>query len=74
MDFWTQDGQKHSVSTAAARGSSANPLKDSEIEQKLLDEASSWNAGHDIRPLIDAVWTLDKSGDVSSLAAMTVPR
>jgi 2-methylcitrate dehydratase PrpD len=74
MDFWTQDGQKHSVSTEAARGSSANPLKDSEIEQKLLDEARSWNADHDIRPLIDAVWTLDKSGDVSSLAAMTVPR
>ena len=27
-----------------------------------------------IRPLIDAVWALDKSGDVSSLLAMTVPR
>jgi len=24
--------------------------------------------------LIDAVWALDKSGDVSNLAAMTVPR
>jgi 2-methylcitrate dehydratase PrpD len=74
MDFWTSDGKKHSVSTQAARGSSANPLKDSEIEQKLLDEARSWRPGHDIRPLIDAVWTLDKSGDVSNLAAMTVPR
>ena len=76
MDFWTSDGKKHSVSTQAARGSSANPLKDAEIERKLLDEAKSWRPGHDIRPLIDAVWALDKSGDVSSLvgadgAAMT---
>jgi 2-methylcitrate dehydratase PrpD len=74
MDLWTKDGKKHSVSTEAARGSSANPLKDSEIEQKLLDEARTWRPTHDIRPLIDAVWELDKSGDVSNLAAMTVPR
>lgn len=74
VDFWTGDGQKHSVSTQAARGSSANPLKDAEIEQKLLDEAKSWRPGHDVRPLIDAVWALDKSDDVSKLAAMTVPR
>ncbi|MEA2912764.1 MAG: hypothetical protein QOJ15_4845 [Bradyrhizobium sp.] len=74
MDFWTKDGKKHSVSTQAARGSSANPLKDSEVEQKLLDEARSWRPAHDIKPLIDAVWALDKSGDVSNLAAMTVPR
>jgi 2-methylcitrate dehydratase PrpD len=74
MDFWTTDGRKHSVSTQAARGSSANPLKDSEIEQKLLDEARSWRPAHHIKPLIDAVWALDKSGDVSNLAAMTVPR
>ena len=74
VDFFTSDGKKHSVSTKAARGSSANPLKDAEIEQKLLDEAKSWRPQHDMRPLIDAVWSLDKSGDVSTLAAMTVPR
>jgi 2-methylcitrate dehydratase PrpD len=74
MEFQTADGRKHSVSTEAARGSSANPLKDAEIEQKLLDEAKSWRPNHDVRPLIDAVWSLDKSSDVSKLAAMTVPR
>ncbi len=73
VDFFTSDGKKHSVSTKAARGSSANPLKDAEIEQKLLDEAKSWQPSHDVRPLIDAVWALDKSSDVSTLAAMTVP-
>ena len=72
MDFWTADGKKHHVSTKAARGSSANPLKDGEIEQKLIDEARSWRPGHDIRPLIDAVWSLDKSDDVSGLAKLAV--
>ena len=74
MDFLTADGKKHSASIKAARGSSANPLKDAEIEQKLLDEAKSWRPDHDVRPLIDAVWALDKSDDVSKLTAMTVPR
>jgi 2-methylcitrate dehydratase PrpD len=73
VDFWTSDGKKHSVSTKAARGSPANPLKDSEIERKLLDEAKSWRPSHEVQPLIDAVWTVDKSADVSKLAAMTVP-
>jgi 2-methylcitrate dehydratase PrpD len=73
VDFWTAAGRKHSVSTKAARGSTANPLKDAEIEQKLRDEAKSWRPGHDAQPLIDAVWSLEKSDDVSTLAAMTLP-
>ena len=74
MDFWTEGGKKHSVSTQAARGSSSNPLTDKEIEEKLRTEAGCWQPGHDIQPLINAVWSLDRSSDVSSLAAMTVPR
>ena len=74
MEFTTADGKVHRMSTQAARGSASNPLKDAEIEQKLRDETRSWNARHDIQPLIDAVWALDRSADVSTLAAMTVPR
>ena len=74
MDFWTKDGKKHSVATKAGRGSPANPLKDKEIEEKLRVEADSWRTGANVQPLIEAVWALDRSGDVSSLAAMTVPR
>jgi 2-methylcitrate dehydratase PrpD len=73
VDLWTADGTKHSLSTQAARGSTANPLKDADIERKLIDEARSWQADHDVRPLIDAIWTLDERDDVSALAAMTVP-
>jgi 2-methylcitrate dehydratase PrpD len=74
VDFFTKDGRKQHMSTKAARGSSANPLKDAEIERKLREEARSWSPNHDIQPLIDAVWALDRSDDVSGLAALTTPR
>jgi 2-methylcitrate dehydratase PrpD len=74
MDVWTQDGKQHHVATRAARGSAANPLKDGEIEDKLLAEAARWRPGHDVRPLIDAVWTLERLDDVARLAALTIPR
>ena len=73
MDIWTTDGKKHALSTQAARGSSSNPLKDAEIEAKLRHEAKRWEQGHDIQPLIDAVWALDRSEDISSLLALAVP-
>jgi len=74
MEIWTRDGKKHAVATRAARGSAANPLKNREIEDKLRTEAASWRPGHDVQPLIDAVWSLERLDDVSRLAAMTVPR
>jgi 2-methylcitrate dehydratase PrpD len=69
----TRDGKEHRLSTQAARGSAANPLKDGEIEDKLKAEAERWRPGHDIRPLIDAVWTLDRAGDAARLMTLTVP-
>lgn len=72
-DFHSKDGRRQTLSTEAARGSAANPLKDKEVEQKLRNESASWSAKHDIQKLIDAVWSLDKSDDVSGLARLTVP-
>jgi len=71
MDVWTKDGKKHHVETRAARGSAANPLKDLEIEDKLLAEAASWRPGYDARPLIDAVWSLDR---LDNVMALPIPR
>jgi 2-methylcitrate dehydratase PrpD len=71
MDVWTKDGKKHHVETRAARGSAANPLKDHEIEDKLLAEAASWRPGYDVRPLIDAVWSLDR---LDNVMALPIPR
>jgi 2-methylcitrate dehydratase PrpD len=74
VDITTADGKTHALSTAAARGSDVNPMSDSGLEDKLRAAAAGWNPRHDIEPLIGAVWALDKSADVSTLAGLTVPR
>ena len=49
-------------------------MKDREIEEKLRTIAGSWRPDHDIEPLIDAIWALDRSADAASVLALTVPR
>jgi 2-methylcitrate dehydratase PrpD len=74
VELWTTDGTRHALSTTASRGSPANPMSDRDIEDKLRTCASARRGGHDVAPLIDAVWGLERSSDVSSLLALTVPR
>jgi len=68
------DGKTWNLSQAAARGSDQNPMSDKDLEDKLRDSAAGWDAGHDIAPLIEAVWALEDSADVSRLALLAVPR
>ena len=70
----TADGKIHQMSQAAARGSDVNPLADSDLEEKLRTVAAGWDPGYDTRPLIDAIWALEQSADVSKLASLAVPR
>jgi 2-methylcitrate dehydratase PrpD len=70
----TADGKTHKLSQPAARGSDTNPMSDRDLEDKLRDAAGGWNPGHDIAPLIGAIWALDGSEDVAQLAALAVPR
>jgi 2-methylcitrate dehydratase PrpD len=74
VEIATADGKLHKLSQAAARGSDLNPMSDKDLEDKLRTAAAGWDSHHDIAPLIDAIWTLDKSEDISKLAALTVPR
>ena len=74
VELWTRDGTKHRLATQAARGSPANPMSDQDLEDKLRTIAAGWRPGHDVAPLIDAVWTLDRSEDAARLLALTVPR
>ena len=67
------DGGVYHLSQTAARGSDVNPMSDENLEQKLRTAAASWNPKADVAPLIDAVWSLDKSEDVSRLASLAVP-
>jgi 2-methylcitrate dehydratase PrpD len=74
VDITTADGQIHKLSQTAARGSDVNPFADSDLEAKLRTAAAGWDSRHDITPLIDAIWALDQSADVSKLASLAVPR
>jgi 2-methylcitrate dehydratase PrpD len=73
VEITTADGKVHRLSQSAARGSDVNPMSDGDLEQKLRTSAASWNPKADVGPLIDAVWSLDKSDDVSKLASLAVP-
>ena len=74
VDITTADGRTHRLSQPAARGSDVNPLADSDLEAKLRTAAAGWDSRYDTRPLIEAIWTLDRRADVSRLASLAVPR
>jgi 2-methylcitrate dehydratase PrpD len=74
VEITTTDGRTHELTQPAARGSDANPLSDSDLEDKLRMTAAGWNPSYEAAPLIDAIWAVDNCSDVSSLASMTVPR
>jgi len=67
------DGKTYQLKQAAARGSDSNPMSDRDLEDKLRDAAAAWNPRHDVAPLIEAIWALDRSADVANLARLTVP-
>ncbi len=73
MTVEMRDGARLDVRIDAARGSPDNPLTDAELEQKLALLAGRAGFPQALRPLIDAVWGLDRitdAGDVSRLAAL----
>jgi 2-methylcitrate dehydratase PrpD len=71
VDITTADGQTFHREQQAARGSDANPLSDSDLEEKLRTAASGWNPRYDAALLIDAIWSVEASSDVSKLVSLT---
>jgi 2-methylcitrate dehydratase PrpD len=74
VEITTSDGQTFKLEQPAARGSDTNPLSDSDLEGKLRAAAALWNPGYDVAPLIDAIWNVETSADVSTLVSLTVPK
>jgi 2-methylcitrate dehydratase PrpD len=70
----TEDGAEFDRTVTAARGSLAQPLSDRDIEDKLRTLARGWNTAHDVQPIVDALWDLDRSDDAATLLSLTVPR
>jgi 2-methylcitrate dehydratase PrpD len=74
VEIKTSDGQTFKLEQLAARGSDANPLSDSDLEQKLRAAAALWDPRYDATPLIDAIWSVEASADVSTLVSLTIPK
>lgn len=74
VEITTADGSIHHRSQSASRGSDVNPMSDAALEDKLRSAAAGWEPRHDVEALIDAVWALDSSADVSALASLAVSR
>jgi 2-methylcitrate dehydratase PrpD len=72
VEITTVDGTVHRLVQTAARGGDVNPMSDRDLEQKLKTAAAGLSL--DATPLIDAVWGLDKTADVSRLALLAVPK
>jgi len=73
VEIATSDGMIFKLEQKAARGSDANPLSDRDLEDKLRAAASLWKPRYDAAPLIDAIWNVEASADVSKLVSLTVP-
>ncbi|HEY2248928.1 MAG TPA: MmgE/PrpD family protein [Bradyrhizobium sp.] len=72
VELTTSDGTVHRLAQTAARGSDVNPMSDNDLEQKLKTAAASLCL--DAAPLIEAIWALETSTDVSRLALLAVPK
>jgi 2-methylcitrate dehydratase PrpD len=73
VDITTADGAVHKLLQAAARGSDVNPMSDADLEGKLRTVAAGWDPRYNAGPLIDAIWALDRSADISGLMSLAVP-
>jgi len=60
------------IGGASAYGG-VNPMSNGDLEAKLRSAAAGWVPRYDVAPLVDAIWALDKSADVSRLASLAVP-
>lgn len=68
-----EDGTELVWDVPHGRGTPMRPLSDAEIEDKLRRLAAHGCPGLDPAPLIDAVWSLDRSSDAGALMAFARP-
>ncbi len=76
VTIYLRGGNKLSLTTEQARGSSNNPLSDADLEKKLSELVDYSNAPCEKARLIDAIWALDTVDDAGKVIALAagVPR
>jgi len=68
------DGSVITAHVTEARGSLERPTTDAELEQKLISLAEYGCPGLETGPLIDALWSIERSDDVRQVAEMAAKR
>lgn len=63
----TRDGRCHSSEIRRVLGSLARPTTEAQIETKVRDLAATGTQRRPVQPLIDALWHLEESSDVSEV-------
>lgn len=66
-----ENGSQESESVRYYRGHAKNPMSDSELEEKLRDQAESVITAADADALVEAIWELDGAGSPEALFAWT---
>ncbi|MEI8401073.1 MAG: MmgE/PrpD family protein [Alcaligenaceae bacterium] len=69
-----QRGQTLEVAIDIARGARAKPLSDQDIENKVRTLCEYGGSGCDPEPLIEAVWSIERSVDIGQLMQRVVGR
>jgi 2-methylcitrate dehydratase PrpD len=65
-----RSGETHTHHVESARGSSARPLTDEDLERKLRDLVAFSGATCDVSRLIDAIWSMDEAEDAGTVVAL----
>lgn len=74
VDVVYADGRTEEIQVKDARGTDNRPLTDSEIEEKFRTLAATYAPDcQEAEKLIDAIWSLENSDDVSGMMAYAVP-
>jgi 2-methylcitrate dehydratase PrpD len=67
------DGSEFTTIVEHARGSLERPLSDAELEKKLLQLASHGCPDLNVKPLADAIWSIESVSDVQQIMRLAVP-
>ncbi len=74
VTIYLRGGNKLSLTTEQARGSSSNPLSDVDLEKKFSDLVDYSNSPCDKARLIEAIWSLDTVDDAGKVIALAAGR
>jgi 2-methylcitrate dehydratase PrpD len=71
MAVRTRAGATHTIEIRDTRGGSRNPMSDADLVGKLAMLADYGGFGRDVKPLADALWSLDTLSDASTIMRLS---